>query len=187
MKKRRKPTSKGRLSFAVDEDDVTCLEAPSEVDQHGQGPLDSSLSDTAIAESVRHRHQKVRMGPNMTLSKVPKIMTKSALSKAAQTKEQLRKEFLIMQESIRASEIVIPFVFYDGTNIPGGSCQMKKGDAVWLFLDRARKVGAELGVRGADTARREWARVSVDDLILVKHEMIIPHVSFECAEAWLGR
>lgn len=76
----------------------------------------------------------------------------------------------------------MPFVFYDGTNIPGGQVKVKKGDHIWLFLDRCRKVGAELGVSGTGSgggdknARREWARVSVDDLMLVKGDLIIPHV-----------
>ena len=103
-------------------------------------------------------------------------MTKSALLREAQTREQLRKEFLAMRDAVKATEIQIPFVFYDGTNIPGGVCKVKKGDHVWLFLDKARKVGAELGV-GGDKSRREWARVGVDDLMLVRGEIIIPHVS----------
>ena len=92
----------------------------------------------------------------------------------AQTKEQLRKEFLAMQELVKATDFLIPFVFYAGKDIPGGVCRVKKGDLVWLFLDRARKVGAE--VSGNDRSRREWARVSVDDLMLVRGDIIIPHV-----------
>ena len=104
-------------------------------------------------------------------------MTKSALLQEAQTRESLRKEFLAIQETVKATEIIIPFVFYDGTNIPGGACKIKKGDYVWLFLDRSRKVGAELGVGGGEKAksRNEWARVGVDDLMLVRGEIIIPH------------
>lgn len=119
------------------------------------------------------------MGANANLSAAPKVMTKSALLREAQTREQLRKEFLSIQEAVKAAEILIPFVFYDGTNIPGGRCKVKKGDHTWVFLDRSRKVGAELGVGGGEKAssRREWARVGVDDLMLVRGEVIIPHVS----------
>lgn len=81
-----------------------------------------------------------------------------------------------MREAVKATEVVIPFVFYDGTNVPGGRCRLKKGEQIWLFLDKARKVGAELGV-GGDKSRREWARVSVDDLMLVRGQVILPHVS----------
>lgn len=114
-------------------------------------------------------------------------MTKAALEAEAQTRDALRKEFLAMQEAVKNTEILIPFIFYDGTNIPAGSVRVKKGDPVWLFLDRCRKVGAELGVggkgawkgaaKGRKDNRREWARVSVDDLMLVKGEVIVPHVS----------
>lgn len=88
-----------------------------------------------------------------------------------------------MQEAVKNTEILIPFAFYDGTNTPAGTVKVKKGDPVWLFLDRCRKVGAELGMGGPTGAsrarkdhRREWARISVDDLMLVKGDVIIPHV-----------
>ena len=123
---------------------------------------------------------KRRLGPNSSVLAAPKAMTKSALLREAQTREQLRKEFLLLQETVKATEIVIPFVFYDGTNTPGGSCKVKKGDYIWVFLDRSRKLGAELGVGGnsgeRSNNRRDWARVGVDDLILVRGEVIIPHV-----------
>jgi protein FAM50 len=90
-----------------------------------------------------------------------------------------------MQDAIKATEILIPFIFYDGTTIPAGTVKVKKGDPVWLFLDRCRKVGAELGVGGAQSSgrgkrdnRREWARVGVDDLMLVRGDIIVPHVRY---------
>ena len=120
-----------------------------------------------------------KMKANENVAVAPKVMTKTALLKEAQMREQLRKEFLSMQEVVKATEFLLPFVFYDGTNIPGGVCKVKKGDHVWLFLDLSRKVGAELGVGSGEksNSRREWARVGVDDLMLVRGEVIIPHVS----------
>ena len=125
-----------------------------------------------------HGIGKRRLGPNSAVSVTPKAMTKSALLREAQARDQLRKEFLLMQEAVKATEILIPFVFYDGTNMPGGVCKVRKGDYVWVMLDRSRKVGAQLGVRGGEKphSRREWARVGVDDLMLVRGEIIIPHV-----------
>ena len=120
--------------------------------------------------------QQKRLGPNASVAITPKVMTKSALRKAAEARDQLKIDFLVMQEAVKATEIVIPFVFYDGTNIPGGACKVKKGEHVWLFLDRSRKVGAELGIGGSEKAssKREWARISVDDLMLVRGDIIIP-------------
>jgi protein FAM50 len=60
--------------------------------------------------------------------------------------ELLQAQFIRLQASVKATEIGIPFVFYDGTNIRGGMCGVKKGDHVWFFLDKVRKVGAERGV-----------------------------------------
>lgn len=126
--------------------------------------------------------RKITANPNAPPP--PKTLTKAALEAEAQARDALRKEFLTMQEAIKATEIIIPFVFYDGTNIPAGQVRVKKGDHVWLFLDRCRKVGAELGVGGAQKSsrakrdhRREWARVGVDDLMLVRGDIIVPHVS----------
>ncbi|KAF3911292.1 hypothetical protein ABW21_db0200193 [Orbilia brochopaga] len=93
----------------------------------------------------------------------PTVLTKASLRKEAEMREALRKEFNKLQDQIRNEEISIPFVFYDGTNVPGGECKMKKGEAVWLFLERARRT------------RGLWHRVSVDDLMFVRGEIIIPH------------
>ena len=172
--------AKGKLSFGVDDEELDRVE---KIDSADLTPRDGTPDDdrpTTVApvpsQNVVSRERK-RLGANANLSVTPKAMTKSALLKEAQTREQLRKEFLLMQEAVKATEIIIPFVFYDGTNIPGGACKVKKGDYVWLFLDRSRKVGAELGVGGGEKAnsRREWARVGVDDLMLVRGEIIIPH------------
>lgn len=107
----------------------------------------------------------------------PRPLTKAAKQKEVATRDALRKEFLVLQEAIKAQEILIPFVFYDGTNIPGGVCRIRKGDFVWVFLDRSRKVGADLGVGEKVNSTREWARVGVDDLMLVRGTIILPHVS----------
>lgn len=120
---------------------------------------------------------KAKFKANAGVSVVPRAVTKAALRRDAAEREALRKEFLERQEIVKATEIAIPFVFYDGSNIPGGTVRVKKGDFVWVFLDKSRKVGADLGVGDKANARREWARVGVDDLMIVRGNIIIPHVS----------
>jgi protein FAM50 len=137
-------------------------------------PADSSAMNS---ESDGNTIKKKRLAANSSIGMKPRAMTKSALQREAQQAEQARQEFIVMREAVKATEVSIPFVFYDGTNTPGGRCRIMKGDHIWLFLDKARKVGAELGVGGGDKSRREWARVSVDDLMLVRGEVILPHVS----------
>ena len=172
---------KGGLSFGNDEDEEEtdtgsmARKSHSETNSTTATPRSTTpgeLSDDPAAPLKR------RLGPNASVSMAPKALTKSALLKEAATRESLRREFLNIQEAIKGTTIAVPFVFYDGTNIPGGVCKIKKGDHVWLFLDKSRKVGAELGVGGEKAkASREWARVGVDDLMLVRGEIIVPHVS----------
>jgi protein FAM50 len=120
--------------------------------------------------------KKLKVNSNIGLK--PRVMTKSALQREALQADQTRQDFVAMRDAVKATDVVMPFVFYDGTNIPGGRCRVKKGDHIWLFLDKARKAGAELGV-GGDKSTRDWARVSVDDLMLVRGEVIMPHVSLQ--------
>lgn len=182
-KKKCRQVVKGKLSFGLEEEDgeITEESATSAIATPRSSTPDGLATRTAspaYPNSNLTTYEKRRLGPNSNVRIVPKALTKSVLLREAETREQLRKEFLSLQEAVKASEIVIPFVFYDGTNIPGGAVKVKKGDYVWLFLDRSRKVGAERGVgKGERTySRREWSRVGVDDLMLIRGEIIIPHV-----------
>lgn len=156
VKKSKKKTAKKLLSFDDDGDD-------------GEG-TDSSL-DAGGALS------KKKLKANTSVGIVPKSMTKAALVKEATEREALRKEFISIQTAVKQTEIAIPFVFYDGASTPGGMVRMTKGDFIWLFLDKSRRVGAELGVGEQANAVKAWARVGVDDLMLVRGTIIIPHVS----------
>lgn len=139
-------------------------------------PGENMAADSSTANSeVEGPVSRKKLSANSNIGLKPRVMTKTALQREAQKADLARQEFLVMREAVKATEVVIPFVFYDGTNVPGGRCRIKKGDQVWLFLDKARKVGAELGM-GGDKSRRDWARVSVDDLMLVRGEVILPHV-----------
>lgn len=161
------------MSFGVDEDeetDSTISKAPT---PRENTPVDRSAVSSEAEDKIT---RKKKLGANTSVGMKPRVMTKSALQREAQQADLARQAFLKIREAVKATEVAIPFVFYDGTNVPGGLCRVKKGDHVWLFLDKARKVGAELGV-GGDNSRRNWARVSVDDLMLVRGEVILPHVS----------
>lgn len=135
---------------------------------------DGDDADDADASSAK---PKPKFKANPKVSVVPRAMTKAALQREAAERDALRREFLAKQAAVKATEIAIPFTFYDGSNIPGGTVRVKKGDFVWVFLDKSRKVGADLGVGDKANSRREWARIGVDDLMLVRHNIIIPHVS----------
>lgn len=164
--KKRKAPKKGGLSFGGDEDgedSTATVSAKTTPRSRTPASRQSPLGD---------EEKPKRLAANAGVGFVAKSKTKSALAREAQLKESLRKEFLATQERVKATEVLIPFVFYDGADLPGGACRMKKGDQVWRFLDKARKVGA-----GQAGGMKQWARISVDDLMLVKDDLIIPHVS----------
>ncbi|PLB47514.1 XAP5-domain-containing protein [Aspergillus steynii IBT 23096] len=177
-KKKKKPLAKSKLSFGDDEEEENT--GNDSAATPGESRIGRSASKTPVDDGSLPSSRRITPNPNAPPP--PKAMTKATIKAEAEARDALRKEFLTMQEAVKNTEILIPFIFYDGTNIPAGSVKVKKGDPVWLFLDRCRKVGAELGVGGNSGAtkgrkdnRREWARVSVDDLILVKGEIIVPH------------
>lgn len=187
-KKKKKKAAKGLLSFGGDdEEDEEGREGRSATPARSvRKPAEDSVSPEPSGSTVRPR--KLAPNPNSTLP-APRALTKAALAADAVTREKLRKDFLEIQEAVKETEIAIPFVFYDGSNIPGGTVKVKKGDHIWLFLERCRKVGAERGVSGTgsgtgtslksrEDSKKQWARVGVDDLICVRGEVIIPHVSF---------
>lgn len=191
-RKRTKTTGKKLLlSFGGDDDDEGDddeQEAQSGGTDGGDPPAGKPRSgdaDTADESDTGAGAGKPRPRPrfraNASVGIVPRAVTKAALLKEATEREALRREFVAVQEAVKATEVALPFVFYDGTNIPGGTVRVKKGDFVWVFLDRSRKVGAELGVRDKRNTRRGWARVGVDDLMLVRDTVIIPHVCFPCS------
>ncbi|KAI5290438.1 hypothetical protein KEM52_000445 [Ascosphaera acerosa] len=174
-KKKKHVAAKARLSYADDDDGEE--EAAPTPQKAKAAPTTDSTEPSASPLPAR----RIRANPNVSLPP-PKLLTKSALTAEARARDALRREFLALQERVKNTEIAIPFVFYDGTNIPAGTVRVKKGDPVWLFLDRCRKVGATLGVgggkgrgKGRKEYRREWARIGVDDLLLVRGGVIIPH------------
>lgn len=165
-KKKKKKLGGSKLSFGDDDEE-----------EEDSMPVKKGKKADEGEDEKSTTAKKSKVVANSSVAFVPKVMSKAALRREAAEREALRKEFLAIQEAVKATEIAIPFVFYDGSNIPGGTVRVKKGDYIWVFLDKSRKVGAELGVGEKANARREWARVGVDDLMLVRGSIIIPHVS----------
>jgi protein FAM50 len=177
FKKRKKGVKKIGLSFGdeEDEDEGGMVEkAKTRPSTHNDD--DDNEEATTIV--------KKRLKPSSSVAVQAKAQTKSALAKEALLKETLRKQYMATNEAVRSTEFVLPFVFFEAKDMAGAKVRLKKGDFVWLFLERARKVGIELGERGEGPMglggrRREWARIGVDDLMVVVGEMMLPHVSSE--------
>jgi protein FAM50 len=178
--KKRKKAAKKILSF----DDHENEDAP-RVRTNTTTSLKATTPTISTAEAAEIS-RRLTPNPNSALPAV-KAKTKASLAAEAIERERLRKEFLEMQERVRNTDVAVPFVFYDGSNIPGGVVKVKKGDRIWLILERSRKVGAETGVGGTganagmathrsqDENKRAWARIGVDDLLLLRGKAIVPH------------
>lgn len=103
--KKRKKAPKGKLSFNSDH------EGTDDGNESKSATPTRSTSEEKTTEEEEAKRRKAN--PKLGLPP-PKVLTKSTLLREAQERETLRREFLALQERIRAEEIVIPFVFYDG-------------------------------------------------------------------------
>lgn len=80
----------------------------------------------------------------------------------AEARERLAREWLAAQERIRAQPIEVTYSFWDGSG-HRRALTVAKGTTIAQFLDRAR---AEF---------RELRAATVDQLLFVKEDLIIPH------------
>ncbi|KAG6012302.1 hypothetical protein E4U41_005363, partial [Claviceps citrina] len=151
--------------------------SPSRPEQAAEGDGDAAAAAAGAGAGNRKRDATgtSKVKANASVGIIPRPVTKAALLREAAEREALRREFVAVQEAVKATEIAIPFIFYDGSNVPAGTVRVHKGDFVWVFLDKSRKVGAERRPGERGNARRAWARVGVDDLMLVRDTIIIPH------------
>ncbi|XP_044717403.1 XAP5, circadian clock regulator domain-containing protein [Hirsutella rhossiliensis] len=179
QKKKQQHLGKKLLSFGDDDDEVDEEQTAGYEanNKNANGPLKprESTQDDATPAHGDGDGKPGRFRANAAVGVVPRPLTKAALRKEADEREALRRDYLALQEAIKATEIAIPFVFYDGAHIPGGTVRLKKGDFVWVFLDRCRKVGVGRKNGEQGHPRRGWARAGVDDLMLVRDTVIIPH------------
>ncbi|KAG5915627.1 hypothetical protein E4U61_004430 [Claviceps capensis] len=184
--KQKQKTGKKLLSFDYDDDDddddndydrKEDLRKKEDGGDSGSndGSATKSTTESPAGETEMRKSPHPKVRANAAVGVIPRAVTKAALLKEATEREALRREFVAVQEAVKATEIAIPFIFYDGSNVTGGTVRVKKGDFVWVLLDKSRKVGAERRVGERGNPRRAWARVGVDDLMLVRDNIIIPH------------
>jgi len=105
------------------------------------------------------KRPKSRKNPNVDTSFLPDREREEA---ERRQREELRQEWLRKQEEMKQEEIEITYSYWDGSG-HRKSVKCRKGDDVSTFLEKCRQQFPEL--RG----------VSVDNLMYVKEDLIIPH------------
>ncbi|KAI0727215.1 XAP5, circadian clock regulator-domain-containing protein [Fomitopsis betulina] len=117
----------------------------------GEGDVDS--------EEQSAKRAKLRKNPNVDTSFLP---DREREEDERRQREELRQEWISKQEEMKQEEIEITYSFWDGSG-HRKSVKCKKGDDIATFLEKCRQQFPEL--RG----------VSVDNLMYVKEDLIIPH------------
>ncbi|KAG5982560.1 hypothetical protein E4U43_006427, partial [Claviceps pusilla] len=159
QQQQKKKTGKKLLSFDDDDDDDDSGAGADKHDANHEAPDKHETGKPAGSDDTGSETKPpVKIKANASVGIVPRPVTKAALLKEATEREALRREFVALQEAVKATEIAIPFIFYDGSNVPGGIVRVKKGDFIWVLLDKSRKVGAERRVGERGNPRRAWAR-----------------------------
>ncbi|KAG6833703.1 hypothetical protein H0H87_002900 [Tephrocybe sp. NHM501043] len=152
--KKRKKVVKSTLSFALDED------GEDDSSQKAEGDDTATKTKEDIIEGAPPaKRSKFRKNPNVDTSFLPDREREEAERKE---RERLRLEWLEKQEAIKKEDIEVVYSYWDGSG-HRKSVTCKKGDTISAFLEKCRQQFSEL--RG----------VSVDNLMYIKEDLIIPH------------
>ncbi|KAM0749782.1 XAP5-domain-containing protein [Meredithblackwellia eburnea MCA 4105] len=149
-KKKKKKDGKVKLSFAMDDGD----------EEEGTSRNDSG-EGTPGAEDDDRPKKKAKLGKNPAVDThfLPDREREDAERK---DREQLRQKWIKMQEDTKKEEIEITYSYWDG-NGHRKSVTCAKGDSIAAFLEKCRQQFPELRA------------VSVDNLMYIKEDLIIPH------------
>ncbi|KIY52231.1 XAP5-domain-containing protein [Fistulina hepatica ATCC 64428] len=157
--KKRKKTAKPTLSFALDDDDEGNADGDAGQDAQPKSGTASDEEDVNGDSNGAAKKRRLRKNPNVDTSFLPDRDREEA---ERRERERLRKEWLRNQELTKQEDIEVTYSYWDGSG-HRKSVMCKKGDTVGTFLDKCRHQFPEL--RG----------ISVDNLMYVKEDLIIPH------------
>ncbi|KAH8107135.1 XAP5, circadian clock regulator-domain-containing protein [Cristinia sonorae] len=146
--KKRKKVAKSTLSFVVDDEG-----------EDGDDVVSNKNNNAEDEDSPSAKRPKTRKNPNVDTSFLPDRDREEA---ERREREELRQEWLRKQDEMKKEEIEITYSYWDGSG-HRKSVTCKKGDDIATFLEKCRQQFPEL--RG----------VSVDNLMYVKEDLIIPH------------
>ncbi|TRM62660.1 XAP5, circadian clock regulator-domain-containing protein [Schizophyllum amplum] len=127
------------------------------MDDEEEGGAESQVKEES--EEPAPKKSKFRKNPNVDTSFLP---DREREEEERRERERLRKEWLEQQEQLKQEEIEITYSYWDGSG-HRKSVTCKKGDSISTFLEKCRQQFPELRA------------VSVDNMMYVKEDLIIPH------------
>ncbi|GAA5961565.1 hypothetical protein JCM3765_002630 [Sporobolomyces pararoseus] len=150
VKKKKKDKGKVKLSFGDDEEGDA---------DDSPAPKKKQKKDIDEAEDASSKKGKLGKNPTVDTYFLPDRVREEAERKE---RDELRKKWLKMQEDMKQEPIEITYSYWDGSG-HRKTVQCKKGDTIAQFLDKCRQQFPELRL------------VSVDSLMYIKEDLIIPH------------
>ncbi|KAF5842122.1 XAP5, circadian clock regulator-domain-containing protein [Dunaliella salina] len=126
-----------------------------------EGSTGPASSEDKPPEAKRPR--KLGKNPNAPTDFLP---DRDRARKEQELREQLKKEYQAQVDKVKAEPLVIVYSYWDGTG-HRREVKIKKGDTISGFLKAVREQLVN--------EFRELRHVSVDNLIYVKEDIILPH------------
>ncbi|GAA5830954.1 hypothetical protein JCM11251_005090 [Rhodosporidiobolus azoricus] len=148
VKKKKKDKGKVKLSFGDDEEGE-------EEESSSSKKKKSSDEDTAPSS------KKPKLGKNPTVD-THFLPDREREEAERMERDELRKKWLKMQEDMKLEPVEITYSYWDGSG-HRKVVTCKKGDTIAQFLEKCRQQFPELRT------------VSVDNLMYIKEDLIIPH------------
>jgi len=115
------------------------------------------------AKKMERRKKKFGKNPDVDTSFLP---DRDREDEDNMLREQLRQEWVERQEKMKAEEITITFSYWDGSG-HRRVVKMKKGNSISQFLQK--------GLDGLKKEFNELKTCTVDNLMFIKEDLIIPH------------
>jgi len=150
--------NKSKLSFDLEEVGIP-EEEENQEEREGEGEGGGDKEGSPDAQPEAAKKLKMSKNPHVDTSFLP---DREREEQEKAERERLAAEWRKMQEAIKKEEIEITFSYWDGSG-HRSTTKCRKGDTIAQFLEKAKQQFPEL--KG----------VSVDNLLYIKEDLIIPH------------
>jgi len=157
VKKKKKDKGKVKLSFAGDDGDLDEEDGPFVASSKKKASKDGTPDDTEDARAAK----RAKLGKNPTVD-THFLPDREREEAERRERDELRKKWLKMQEDMKQEPVEITYSYWDGSG-HRKEVTCKKGDTIAQFLEKCRQQFPELRA------------VSVDNLMYIKEDLIIPH------------